>query len=93
MDWGALLRDTNNPSYPLIRKIVADLQRDHQLWIDKVRAFELESVHSSAGEPSEEAERLQAEVQALAVNIESYVAELNYLGVELDVKQLFSEAR
>lgn len=77
----------------MLVKIVGELRRDHALWCEKVREFELESVHSSAGEPSEAAERLQREVQALAVDIESYVAEINYLGVEFDVKQLFSEMR
>jgi hypothetical protein len=93
MDWARLLPDANHPSYPIIRKIVADLQRDHALWCDKVRQFELASANSSAAEPTEEAERLQREVQALAVDIESYVAEINYLGVEFDVSELFSERR
>ena len=93
MDWTALLPDARDPSYPLISKIVADLARDHAIWCDKVREFELASAASIAGEPSETAEALQRELQALAVDIESYVAEINYLGVELDVRQLFSEAR
>ncbi len=93
MDWGILLQDTANPSYSVIRKIVADLQRDYSLWCDKVQAFELASANSSAGEPTEAAELIQQEIQALAVDIESYVAEINYLGVPFDVQQLFSEMR
>jgi hypothetical protein len=91
MDWGILLRDTDRPSYPMVRKIVADLQRDYAQWCDKVREFELASVTSTAGEPNEAAETIQREVHALAVDIESYVAELNYLGVPFDVQQLFKE--
>jgi hypothetical protein len=90
MDWGPLL-DARHPSYPMVREIVADLRRDLSIWRDKVREFELASVNSTAAEPSEAAQELEAEVRALAVDIESYVAEINYLGVELDVQQLFKE--
>jgi hypothetical protein len=91
MDWGRLLRDTGSPSYPRVRTIVAELQRDYARWCDKVLAFELASVNSTAGEPNAEAEMLQHEVQALAVDIESYVNEINYLGVPLDVRELIRE--
>jgi hypothetical protein len=91
MDWGQLLRDTNHPSYPLVQKIVADLQRDYARWCDKVREFELATVSSTAADPTEAAETIQHEMQALAVDIESYVAEINYLGVHFDIKQLFRE--
>ena len=90
MYWGPLL-DSRHPSYPMVRLIVADLRRDFSMWCDKVRDFELASVDSTAGEPSEAAVALEAEVRALAVDIESYVAEINYLGVAFDVQQLFEE--
>jgi len=93
MDWGALLKDTQHPSYPTIKKIVADLQRDYDLWCDKVRAFEFATVNSVAGAPDATAEALQHEIHALAVDIESYVAELNYLGVSVNVQDLFGEIR
>jgi hypothetical protein len=89
MDWGILLRHTNHPSYPLIRQIVADLQRDYAEWCDKVHAFEL--INSTATHRPDEAEALEREVQALAVDIESYIAEINYLGIEFDAKQLFED--
>ena len=91
MDWGPLL-DPRHPSYPMVQLIVADLRRDFSIWCDKVREFELAAVSSTAGAPSEAALALEAEVRALAVDIESYVAEINYLGVEFDVQQLFEEA-
>ncbi len=90
MDWGPLL-DARHPSYPLVRELVADLRRDFSTWCDKVREFELASVNSSAGAPSDAAVELEAEVRALAVDIESYVAEINYLGIAFDVQQLFEE--
>jgi hypothetical protein len=91
MDWGPLL-DTRHPSYPMVRLIVADLRRDFSTWCDKVREFELAVANSTAGDPGEAALSIEAEVRALAVDIESYVAEINYLGVEFDVQQLFKEA-
>lgn len=91
MDWGPLL-DPQHPSYPMVKSIVADLRRDYSAWCDRVREFELASVNSTAGAPSETALALEAEVRALAVDIESYVAELSYLGVAFDVQQLFEEA-
>ncbi len=91
MDWGPLL-DPGHPSYPMVQLIVADLRRDYSAWCDKVQAYELAAVGSTAGSPSEAALALEAEVRALAVDIESYVAEINYLGVPFDVQQLFGEA-
>ena len=91
MDWGPLL-DSRHPSYPMVRLIVGDLRRDFAVWCDKVREFELASATSTAAVPSEAAIALEAEVRALAVDIESYVAEINYLGVAFDVQQLFEEA-
>ncbi|MEO6864049.1 MAG: hypothetical protein ABI229_01235 [Gemmatimonadaceae bacterium] len=91
MDWGPAL-DPRHPSYPMVKSIVADLRRDFSAWCDKVREFELASANSTAGSPSEAALALEAEVRDLAVDIESYVAEINYLGVEFDVQQLFEGA-
>ncbi|HEY7899404.1 MAG TPA: hypothetical protein VIC03_13415 [Gemmatimonadaceae bacterium] len=90
MDWGPVL-DPGNPAYPMIQRIVADLRRDFSTWYDKVREFELASANSTAGAPTDEALALEAEVRALAVDIESYVAEINYMGVAFDVQQLFKE--
>jgi hypothetical protein len=91
MDCGPLL-DPTHPSYPMAQRIVADLRRDYSTWCNKVREFELASANSTAGEPSEAALALEAEVRALAVDIESYVAEINYMGVQFDVQQFFKEA-
>lgn len=90
MDTGPLL-DPRHPSYPMVQRIVADLRRDFSSWRDKVREFELASVNSTAAAPSDTALALEAELRALAVDIESYVAEINYLGAAFDVRQLFEE--
>lgn len=91
MDWGVLLGDPRHPSYPVVRRIVADLERDFDRWCDRVREFEIATVNSTAAEPSETAESLEQEVRALAVDIQSYVAEIKYLGVDFDVQRLFRE--
>ena len=73
--------DEANRTLPLVRRIVEDLVRDHHLWEEKVRQFELATVGSSPEHPDVIAELLQIEAQRLASDIEHYIAELNELGV------------
>ena len=73
--------DEANRSLPLVRRIVEDLVRDHHLWEEKVREFEIATAGSSPERPDVIAELLQMEAQRLAKDIESYIAELNDLGV------------
>jgi hypothetical protein len=70
-----------NKTLPLVSRIVADLVRDHELWEDKVREFELASVGATPDRPDAIAELLQFEAQRLAREIEGYIAELSDLGV------------
>jgi hypothetical protein len=70
-----------NRTLPLVSRIVEDLVRDHKMWEDKVREFELATVGSSLERPDAIAELLQIEAQRLATAIEGYIAELNDLGV------------
>ena len=70
-----------NRTLPLVSRIVDDLVRDHRLWEDKVREFELATVGASPEHPDAIAELLQTEAQRLAREIEGYIAELNDLGV------------
>lgn len=83
-----MMTNPRHPAYPMVRRIVDDLRRDYARWRDKVREFELATVNSTAGEPTEAALELEAEVRALAVDIQSYVAEIRYFGVEFDVHRL-----
>ena len=73
--------DEANRTLPLVRRIVEDLVRDHHLWEEKVREFEVATAASSPDHPDVIAELLQVEAQRLANDIESYIAELNDLGV------------
>ena len=70
-----------NRTLPLVSRIVEDLVREHKLWEDKVREFELATVGSSPERPDAIAELLQMEAQRLATDIEGYIAELSDLGV------------
>jgi hypothetical protein len=70
-----------NRTLPLVRRIVEDLVHDHHLWEEKVREFEVAASGSSPDHPDAIAELLQIEAQRLANDIESYIAELNELGV------------
>jgi len=70
-----------NRTLPLVGRIVDDLVREHRMWEDKVREFELATVGSRPERPDPIAELLQTEAQRLAKNIEGYIAELNDLGV------------
>jgi hypothetical protein len=73
--------DEANRTLPLVRRIVEDLVRDHHLWEDKVREFEVATAGASPERPDVIAELLQMEAQRLAKDIESYIAELAELGV------------
>jgi hypothetical protein len=73
--------DEANRTLPLVRRIVEDLVRDHHLWEQKVREFEVATAGSSTEHPDAIAELLQMEAQRLAKDIESYIAELAELGV------------
>jgi hypothetical protein len=73
--------DEANRTLPLVRRIVEDLVRDHHLWEEKVREFEVATAGASPERPDVIAELLQMEAQRLAKDIESYIAELAELGV------------
>jgi hypothetical protein len=70
-----------NRTLPLVSRIVEDLVREHGMWEDKVREFELATVGASPDRPDAIAELLQIEAQRLAKDIEGYIAELASLGV------------
>ncbi len=61
--------DEANRTLPLVRRIVEDLVRDHHLWEEKVREFELATVGSSPEHPDVIAELLQIEAQRLAADL------------------------
>ena len=72
-----------NKMLPLVRRIVEDAVRDYIRWQDRVREFELASVRSTVDHPDPIAAELEADVQRLAESIDSYVHEVQQLGVQM----------
>lgn len=73
--------DEANRMLPLVRRIVSDAVRDYWRWQDKVREFEVASLHSSPDRPDATAEQLEREAIQLAEEIDGYMEELKELGV------------
>jgi hypothetical protein len=75
--------DQANATLPLVRKIVADVVREHAAWREKI--LELDLIASSATADSDPlvAQRLERDVQARAREIASFQRELGALGIEL----------
>jgi hypothetical protein len=75
--------DQANATLPLVRKIVADVVREHASWREKILELDLaaSTVHPDAERP--DAERLEREAQARAREISGFQRELGALGIEL----------
>jgi hypothetical protein len=72
-----------NKTLPLVRRIVSDAVRDYWRWQEKVREYEEIAANRKVGQPNEDADRLEFETQQLARDIDSYIAEIRELGVEM----------
>jgi hypothetical protein len=72
-----------NATLPLVRRIIEDIVRQHEVWRDKIMELELATSGSRAGDPNPAAVRLEHEVQVLARDIEGFRRELGELGIEL----------
>ena len=71
-----------NATLPLVRRITEDIVTGYERWKDKVQAFEVAAALSEADRPDPRAELLQQEVQALAADLDRFLAELDALGIE-----------
>ncbi len=74
--------DAANKTLPLVRRIVDDLSHRYADWQDALSKFEYATTRSSADAPDPEADVLEQAAKKLAVEIDSYVAELAELGIE-----------
>jgi hypothetical protein len=70
-------------SLPLVRRIVDDLVVGYRRWRDLVDAFEYATSGTRADEPSAEADRLMAEAQKLAADIDLFRSELARLDIRV----------
>lgn len=75
--------DQANATLPLVRKIVADVVRQHAAWREKILELDLAASAAQAEGEHAEAQRLEREVQALAREIAGFQRELDALGIEL----------
>lgn len=73
--------DQANATLPLVRKIVADVVREHARWREKI--LELDLAASNAEADGGNAQRIEREVQSLAREIAGFQRELGSLGIEL----------
>jgi hypothetical protein len=71
-----------NRTLPLVRRIAEDIVVQYRRWQERVREFEIVTTRSRADLPDARAESIQRDVQALAAEIDGFVAELAELGVE-----------
>ena len=73
-----------NSALPLVRRIVADITREHPIWKDLVARYELAVAGSRAdwGE-SPEMRDLKNQIDDYAVRINGYVVELEQIGCAL----------
>lgn len=73
-----------NRTLPLVRRIVEDVVRDYAEWQDGVRRLEIAAAaRTEPGPDPIEREKLERRTQGLAAEIESFMRELETLGVEL----------
>lgn len=68
---------------PLIRRIADDLVRCYRHWREAVDAFEYATGSTTAGAPTAEADRLMADAQARATEIDGFREELERLDIRV----------
>jgi hypothetical protein len=71
-----------NRTLPLVSRIVGDIVTQYAIWRDRVQQFDVLQASVNAEHPEPRAVELQAELDALAREIDGYVRELTALGVE-----------
>ncbi|HEY5220299.1 MAG TPA: DUF2203 domain-containing protein [Gemmatimonadaceae bacterium] len=75
--------DQANATLPLVRRIVADVVRQHAVWREKILELDLVASGGAADDQKADTVRLEHEVQALAREIAGFQRELGALGIEM----------
>jgi hypothetical protein len=71
-----------NATLPLVRRIVQDIDTQYRAWNEKLNEIDLVAASGRAAD-NEVADRLGAEAQAIARDIEAFRRELTDLGIEM----------
>jgi hypothetical protein len=71
-----------NATLPLVRRIVQDIVTQYRAWNEKLNEIDLVAASGRAAD-NEVADRLGAEAQAIARDIEAFRRELTDLGIEM----------
>jgi hypothetical protein len=74
--------DQANATLPLVRKIVEDIVAHYRIWNEKLNEIDLVAASGRAADAAI-ADRLAAEVQSLARDIEAFRRELADLGIQM----------
>ena len=67
---------------PLVGRIVQDIVRYHERWLQVVGEFEIVNLSGDIGTSADRAFELQREAERIAGDIQGFVLELEALGVE-----------
>jgi hypothetical protein len=80
--------DQANRTLPLVRRIVADVVREHRVWQEKIVELDLLASGSHADQSDPRAAALEREILALAREIDGFEAELRGLGIQLKDRRI-----
>jgi hypothetical protein len=77
-----------NRTLPLVRRIVADVVREHRAWQEKIVELDLIASGARAELPDPRAVALEREILALAREIDGFEMELSSLGIQLKDRRI-----
>lgn len=75
--------DHANRTLPLVRRIVADVVREHKAWQEAVIELDLLVSGVRADRPDPRAASLERRIQSIAHDIDQFQSELDSLGIQL----------
>ena len=74
--------ESANRALPLVRRIVADIVRSYETWQERIRELEVVAAGARSAESDERTTALEREIAGVAADVQSFLQELETLGVE-----------